>query len=274
MTDAPKLVEVRGINPDEIMVMICPGCDHKKTVSAKLFASGFTHVCDGCGKVFYSAGNSVGSWMEFEVPWRRGDTTLTVKTIVRLDGGWVVLDEGEKSIITNLDSDSERATAVMIGSMIENRLKRAILTKLRHGSKKMTDFLFQASGPLGSFRAKIDLACIMGMLSLEAHKDLSVFKDIRNAFAHDLSIRDFSSQSIRDKAATFQLIDSYVAEVVRQCNGGELFFDLGPAAKPCIFAKHAAQRLTQAKFRYLFMAQLITAKFVLCDDPLAPWPLL
>ena len=76
--------------------------------------------------------------------------------------------------------------------------------------KKIDERLFLPSGPLGSFSAKIDLAYISGLITKSAHSDLVRVKEIRNAFAHNLEIKDFQSNKIRDNVKNLTLINSHI----------------------------------------------------------------
>jgi DNA-binding MltR family transcriptional regulator len=155
--------------------------------------------------------------------------------------------------------------------MIENRLHRAMLAKFRRDAPTEAK-LFRPSGPLGSFSVKIDLAFLLGMIGPEARDDLVILKDIRNRFAHDLNVKDFLSRAIKDKAANFTLLESYVAETDPSQAAPSASLDL--TAKPVIFAKHVSERKKQAKDRYLMTAQLMTIRFAMCDDAQCPWPLI
>jgi hypothetical protein len=271
MATGPKPPDITVASPDDVLLIICPGCGHRKSITMRLLAAGANYVCDGCELRVRTGMNTTPSWAVIEARRTTGET-FKCFAILRNDGLWLFLDEGELSVLQNLDNDSERAIAIVIGSMIETRLQRAIVARFRR-NQALESSLFRPSGPLGTFSTKIDLACLMGLLSDEGHRDLKILKDIRNSFAHDLSIRDFSSRAIADKAANFKLIDSYVSEA-SPGPPGQKDVILDPAAKPCIFVRNAAIRLQQPKDRYLFTAQLITVKLATCDDPQAPWPLL
>jgi hypothetical protein len=190
------------------------------------------------------------------------------------DGPWVFLDGGEKTLLHTLYLDSDRAVAIVVGSMMEVRLQRAMLSKL-HRDEKIEKRLYHASGPLGSFSAKIDLAFQIGLLSKDAHDDLVILKNIRNDFAHDLSIVDFRSQTVSNKAIHFALIDSYVAETdLDPATGQPKILDLNPSARPALFIKNFAAAKKRAKDRYLLTARLFSVKFALSEIPDLLWPVI
>jgi DNA-binding MltR family transcriptional regulator len=270
MTDTLKPPEIKLATIHDLLLITCPACQDKRATPAKSLLRGLNYICEGCGMRVQSSPNSdIPSGV---IGAQRGHENLNIQVIKRPDGVWVFLDDGEKSILSTLDLDSERAIGIVIGSMIENRLQRAMLAKF-HRSKQIEERLLQASGPLGSFSAKIDLACLIGLISTEAHHDLMVLKDIRNRFAHDLSILNFASQQIRDKAQNFKLLNSYVAEA-EIIDGKQMFANMDPSAKPALFTTHLRVRKQEAKDRYLLTAQLLTIKFATCESPTCAWPLI
>ena len=269
-----KKFDIKVASGDDLVIVTCPTCENTRLFKADQLLRGLNATCSRCGTHFQTLPGSAEAITSFKIVVQHGTEHAEFEVTQRRDGGWVFLDADEKSILDVLDHDSDRAIAVIVGSMIENRLKRAMLAKMRR-DKKIETRLFQASGPLGSFSAKIDLAALIGLISLEAYNDFMVLKDIRNLFAHNLSIRDFRSQQIKDKAANFKLIDEFVAETVPEDgeDGQVRFVNFGRNSKPAIFTKNAEIRKKHAKERYLMTAQLITVRFAPCDLPKYPWPL-
>lgn len=91
--------------------------------------------------------------------------------------------------------DSDRAMAIMYGTMLENRLTDLIFLYLRP-DKKVRNELFHPSGALGNFGVKIRLAYMMGILLPIPYSDLLIINKIRNAFAHKLGVTDFNKVPI------------------------------------------------------------------------------
>jgi DNA-binding MltR family transcriptional regulator len=54
------------------------------------------------------------------------------------------------------------------------------------------------NGPLRSFAAKIDVAYAFELIDDELHDDLTIIRDIRNAFAHSVVETNFESAKIVD----------------------------------------------------------------------------
>ena len=103
-----------------------------------------------------------------------------------------------------IKTKSDRAIAIVGGSIIEQCLEAAILERFHH-NKAIRDRIFNPSGALGSFSSKIDMGFLLGIYAAPAHRDLRTVKDIRNAFAHSLDISSFNNQKITDLCKTFVL---------------------------------------------------------------------
>lgn len=113
---------------------------------------------------------------------------------------WVLADGEQAAAINDIDGASDRAAAIIAGSLVETRLTEAIkLHLLKIKSETIEKSLFRPSGPLGTFSTKIDLAFLMGILTERAYKELVTIKDVRNKFAHHIDIVDFRSHHIMDK---------------------------------------------------------------------------
>ena len=101
------------------------------------------------------------------------------------------------------DGASDRASAVIAGAFLD-----ALLTELlRHffvediqNDKK----LFDGTGPLSSFSAKIEIAYRVGLMSLREHHALHTIRSIRNDFAHQFGDLSFSDQSVRDRCKNIE----------------------------------------------------------------------
>lgn len=96
------------------------------------------------------------------------------------------------------DHSSDRAMAIMLGQMVENRLTR-ILRLLMLRDETLQSEMFRSSGPLGSFGTKIRLAYLLRTVDHDRFLDLMVVYKIRNDFAHDLSLKSFDNHSISSR---------------------------------------------------------------------------
>jgi DNA-binding MltR family transcriptional regulator len=132
-----------------------------------------------------------------DASWRRDVTDAVEKEYVA---------QAEKSLDEKLteperaafyDHSSERAMAIVLGQIVENRLTDYMRLLMRR-EKALADELFNPSGPLGPFGTKIRVAYMMRILSEQSYRDLIIVNRIRNKFAHDLSVTSFSDRQITD----------------------------------------------------------------------------
>ena len=95
---------------------------------------------------------------------------------------------------------------------MEEALRNALECHL-HRNKKLTDNLFRPSGALGSFATKIELGYLVGIYGEKGLRELSIIKDIRNAFAHRLDIDGFETATIRDRVMNLSFGERYTLDL-------------------------------------------------------------
>lgn len=176
--------------------------------------------------------------------------TRTRKNTVRM----VSLPEGPHSkhimqALKELTTQTDRGAAIIGASIVEIALRMALLTNM-HKDSDITERLFRASGPLGSFSAKIDLGFLLGLYGDVAHRDLLTMKSMRNDFAHELSVSDFSDQSLSARCMNFKLVERHTVD---------MHSDL--TVKPTVWAIGAMDRensLKDPRERYLLTVSVLT----------------
>lgn len=127
--------------------------------------------------------------------------------------GWFVETIEEQQAIEEMEATSDRAAAIVIASLVEDRLTSALQAAMADAPSIKSD-LFRSSGPLGSFAAKGDLALLVGLLTEDAHKDLNTMRRIRNVFAHELKPTQFdTNDQIRQLAQNFVLIERMICSL-------------------------------------------------------------
>jgi spore coat polysaccharide biosynthesis protein SpsF (cytidylyltransferase family) len=90
-----------------------------------------------------------------------------------------------KEMIFSLMSMEDRASALVLASMIDLMLERAILTRFIRLGKEKRDAIFRnPNAPLSSLSAKISVASALGCIGGEPRSQLERIRSIRNAFAH------------------------------------------------------------------------------------------
>jgi hypothetical protein len=113
--------------------------------------------------------------------------------------------------------------------------------------------LFRPSGALGAFKIKIDLAYMLNILSIDAYRDITNVKNIRNDFAHDLDLDAFDVPSIRDRCKNLLLVDRHIGPVPSPSNPPD-----PTRASPYAGLPDYKQKLSDPRFRYTMTAQILS----------------
>jgi hypothetical protein len=131
---------------------------------------------------------------------------------------WVTVSKDVGDALKELDEGGDRAAAIVAAALVEEHLTTALESYL-HQHPKVTKGLFRISGPLGSFGAKIDLALLVGMFGPASHKELDTIKDIRNLFAHNLRLKGFATQRIKDLVSNLNRYESRFEVKIARAEG-------------------------------------------------------
>lgn len=115
-------------------------------------------------------------------------------------------------VFKELQHGSDRAVAIVGGSIVERCLELALISHL-HRNKKITDQLFRPSGAFGSFATKIHLGLLTGIYGSAGHKELAIVKDIRNKFAHSLDTVGFEAAQISAWAKNLKFGERYTSDM-------------------------------------------------------------
>ena len=99
----------------------------------------------------------------------------------------------------SLKKESERGSAIVCATLLEESLYRMIKARLTPSSEKKDELLEGAYAPLGTFSAKIDLAYRIGLISLDEKSSFHLIRKIRNEFAHSSEEISFESDIIKDR---------------------------------------------------------------------------
>jgi len=108
-----------------------------------------------------------------------------------------------------LEGASERASAVVAGVFLDvalGEILRGFFVKDPTNDKK----IFEGTGPLSTFSAKIDIAYRLGLISKREHQIIHTIRSIRNKFAHKLGKVSFSDQSIKAHCKNIEMPISMV----------------------------------------------------------------
>ena len=109
--------------------------------------------------------------------------------------------------IKKLQARTHAEVVLVSAAMLEEQVRRVLLTRMRKLSGEMHKRLFDGYGPLGSFSGKIDLAFALQAISKEVYDDLTVIRKIRNKFAHSAAEVNLDSAEIQVFFMEFKSLD-------------------------------------------------------------------
>jgi len=104
----------------------------------------------------------------------------------------------------HLLTESDRAAGVLAPAFLDDLLGQLLRVKLNE-STSTASLLAPDRGALGTFSAKIDMTHSMGLIDSTTWNDLHIIRKIRNRFAHEIDIHDFSDDSVRDLVANLSI---------------------------------------------------------------------
>jgi DNA-binding MltR family transcriptional regulator len=99
---------------------------------------------------------------------------------------------------SSLSAETDRGCALMAASYLESQLEQLVKAHLVPGSK-VVSALFENSGPLGTFSARVDLAFALGLLDVNTHRELHLVRRIRNEFGHSYDPISFQTERIMNR---------------------------------------------------------------------------
>ncbi|TDO69819.1 mannitol repressor [Halanaerobium saccharolyticum] len=94
--------------------------------------------------------------------------------------------------------ETDRGSALMAASYLEDLLEK-LLRKFFVDDNLLSNNLLNGYGGLSSFKSKIDLAYLLGLISRRVKRDLNLIRKIRNEFAHSAENINFNSSSINNR---------------------------------------------------------------------------
>ena len=98
-------------------------------------------------------------------------------------------DQTWKQAVDELNGVSERACAIVGGVVLDGLLEKLLDNYLVDNADARNDLLgSEKTAPLGNFNARIVAVYAIGLISANNYKALKKVKEIRNRFAHDLTL--------------------------------------------------------------------------------------
>jgi len=161
---------------------------------------------------------------------------------------WMLKNADEVEAIKELNTISDRAAAIVGAAILETRIETALKILLFDHAKapkvSVHDDMFRASGPLGSFSAKINLGFMLGIYTSDSWRDMDYIREIRNSFAHKISTKEFTTQRIKDLCFNLKSFEKYLMPYGSNAPNP-------PIDRMTIFEKDLQEQLSDPRKRYL-----------------------
>lgn len=103
-----------------------------------------------------------------------------------------------------LEGASDRAAAIVAGAFLDEVLQELLCVFLIKGTADNKK-LFEGTGALATFSAKIEMSYRLGLVSDGEHRTLTTIRGIRNDFAHVLGDLSFTTQSIQARCRNIEV---------------------------------------------------------------------
>jgi hypothetical protein len=121
--------------------------------------------------------------------------------------------------------ESDRASVILAAAMIEKSLEMIIRAKLIPSLSKEDELFDKPYAPLRNFKAMIELAYRIGLISSNLYRDLNIIRDIRNDFAHDIEGCSFENRSVKNRVGELMKSSTIIG---RHPDSRAKFFPKGP----------------------------------------------
>jgi hypothetical protein len=115
--------------------------------------------------------------------------------------GW---KEESKEFRNEFSKETDRAAVILSAAKIDELLRLAIIKRL-FPSPTSRDDLLEPEEPLGTLRARIDIAYRLGLIDSAFARALHLIRKIRNDFAHESSGATLSSGAHADRVRELAL---------------------------------------------------------------------
>jgi DNA-binding MltR family transcriptional regulator len=113
-----------------------------------------------------------------------------------------------RRVLSELESQPDAQIVLMGAAYLENALYQLLRSRFIEISADEERRIFDGSGNaiLGTFSSKIRISRALGLVGEKTYRDLLLFNDIRNAFAHSMHQIDFSHEAVASDIAKFSAI--------------------------------------------------------------------
>ena len=98
--------------------------------------------------------------------------------------------ENVAALRKELEGTSDRAALIVAGAFLDDVLRELLCEFLIKGTEDHRE-LFEGTGALATFSAKIEMSFRLGLISEGEHRTLTAIRKVRNEFAHILGEMSF-----------------------------------------------------------------------------------
>ena len=110
---------------------------------------------------------------------------------------WLTGEPDATRLRAVISRESDRGCALVAAEYLDARLEK--LLRANFVMTRGADDVFRYPGMLSSFAAKVLLADLLGLLPLDAIRDLTMIRKIRNDFAHSSTEATFATENIANR---------------------------------------------------------------------------
>jgi hypothetical protein len=104
----------------------------------------------------------------------------------------------------NVRKDGSRGSVVLAGTLVEDRLRALLISRMAPGVEKDgPKDLFGSMKPLSTFSAKIRMGFALKLYGERTFHDLELLKKLRNLFAHGRLAIDFDTPAVKQAINQF-----------------------------------------------------------------------
>lgn len=113
----------------------------------------------------------------------------------------------DRKVLKILSGGSERESVVLVGSILDEMLRRLLEKSLLNTAGGVLADAFESSnGPFSSFSNKITVCYLTGLISKKMYDDLNLIRKIRNTFAHNIFQCSFEMDEIKNQVSRLYFI--------------------------------------------------------------------
>ncbi|QOG22244.1 MULTISPECIES: hypothetical protein [Bradyrhizobium] len=108
-------------------------------------------------------------------------------------------EEDYVAVVEQLEAPDvpDMVAAILGATLVEHQIEQALRIQLKHGDASTWGRLTDPTGPLRDFSSKIALGYALGRYDEEIVENLSIVKNIRNAFAHARTLLTFDHPTVK-----------------------------------------------------------------------------